>query len=147
MGKIKHDIKQEEIQIQPEVVSADPFQAEDDETGPEQAEEYLEAYDPNLELESHDYNLDTSQGAESMAYEGDPNNPGTEAIKLGDQKFACPFCTVVMKTPHKIQEHIRVHTGEKPFQCLYCNQKFTQGSSRSRHMRTIHNHAPSRLDD
>jgi uncharacterized Zn-finger protein len=71
----------------------------------------------------------------------------TEAIKLGDQKFACPFCTVVMKTPHKIQEHIRVHTGEKPFQCLYCNQKFTQGSSRSRHMRTIHNHAPSRLDD
>merc|ERR1712141_56781 len=80
--KIKHDIKQEEIQIQPEVVSADPYQAE----------EYLEADDPNLELESHDYNLDTSQGAESMAYEGDPNNPGIEPIKIGKGEWACPFC-------------------------------------------------------
>ena len=56
--KIKHDIKQEEIQIQPEVVSADPFQADDTE-GADQAEEYLETDDPNLELESHDYNLGT----------------------------------------------------------------------------------------
>jgi len=85
--KIKHDIKQEEIQIQPEVVSADPFQAEDDETGPEQAEEYLEADDPNLELESHDYNLDTSQGAESMAYEGDPNNPGVSTHFIVSSTF------------------------------------------------------------
>ena len=84
--KIKHDIKQEEIQIQPEVVSADPFQAED-ETGPEQAEEYLEADDPNLELESHDYNLDTSQGAESMAYEGDPNNPGVSTHFIVSSTF------------------------------------------------------------
>merc|ERR1712141_410937 len=90
--KIKHDIKQEEIQIQPEVVSADPFQAEDDETGPEQAEEYLEADGPNLELESHDYNLDTSQGAESMAYEGDPNNPGNEPMMVDVRQYACPFC-------------------------------------------------------
>merc|ERR1712088_454634 len=84
--KIKHDIKQEEIQIQPEVVSADPFQAED-ETGPEQAEEHLEADDPNLELESHDYNLDTSQGAESMAYEGDPNNPGVSTHFIVSSTF------------------------------------------------------------
>ena len=65
--KIKHDIKQEEIQIQPEVVSADPFQADDTE-GADQAEEYLETDDPNLELESHDYNLGTISHKKSLIH-------------------------------------------------------------------------------
>merc|ERR1712020_775939 len=86
----------------------------EDQTGPEQAEEYLEADDPNLELESHDYNLDTSQGAESMAYEGDPNNPGNEPIHLGPQTYGCPYCSTIMKAPSNMKCHIRSHTGEKP---------------------------------
>jgi len=42
----------------------------------EEEEDYLESEDPSeMGVESHQYDLDTEQG-ESMAYEGDPNNPG-----------------------------------------------------------------------
>ena len=57
----------------PVVVGADDYNEPDEATN----DEYLEGDDdPSAMLESQDdYNLDTSQG-ESMAYEGDPNNPG-----------------------------------------------------------------------
>jgi len=44
-------------------------------TNEEEEEDYLESEDPSeMGVESHQYDLDT-EGGESMAYEGDPNNP------------------------------------------------------------------------
>merc|ERR1712038_3672 len=84
--KIKEEIKPF-IEATPTVVDTYP-----DTEPTNEEEDYLEAEDPSeMGVESHQYDLDTEQG-ESMAYEGDPNNPGNKPIKLGPQDFRCPFC-------------------------------------------------------
>ena len=71
--------KIKEETLEPHAGAPVPVVATDDYNEPDEAtnDEYLEGDDdPSTMLESQDdYNLDTSQG-ESMAYEGDPNNPG-----------------------------------------------------------------------
>ena len=42
-------------------------------------------------------------------------------IKLGPEEFACPICGKIMKQKYKMEVHIRVHTGEKPFRCSNCS--------------------------
>ena len=48
----------------------------------------------------------------------------------------CPQCNQVCQTPSALSKHMRIHTGEKPFECQICGRKFPQGSSLSRHMLT-----------
>merc|ERR1711976_322538 len=71
--------KIKEETLEPHAGAPVPVVGTDDYNEPDEAtnDEYLEGDDdPSAMLESQDdYNLDTSQG-ESMAYEGDPNNPG-----------------------------------------------------------------------
>jgi len=73
--------KIKEETLEPHAGAPVPVVGTDDYNEPDEAtnDEYLEGDDdPSAMLESQDdYNLDTSQG-ESMAYEGDPNNPGED---------------------------------------------------------------------
>lgn len=38
--------------------------------------------------------------------------PSDEALR----KFKCPECTKAFKFKHHLKEHIRIHSGEKPFE-------------------------------
>merc|ERR1712156_1263364 len=109
--KIKEEIKPF-IEATPTVVDTHP------DTEPTNEEDYLEAEDPSeMGVESHQYDLDTEQG-ESMAYEGDPNNPGW--IEYGPNSYGCLTCNKLFTYKSKAKIHIRSHTGEKPFTCGYC---------------------------
>ena len=46
-------------------------------------------------------------------------------LLLGQRPHKCKYCDASFKLKHHLQEHIRKHTNEKPFQCLKCLKKFS----------------------
>ena len=61
-----------------------------------------------------------------------------EPIKIGKGEWACPFCPRIARDSYDIKKHIRIHTGEKPFQCMFCGHKFNQKSALNTHKRKQH---------
>ncbi|XP_076839872.1 zinc finger protein 341 isoform X2 [Brachyhypopomus gauderio] len=56
--------------------------------------------------------------------------------KAKGQKLKCNFCDKVFTKNFDLQQHIRSHTGEKPFQCIVCGRAFAQKSNVKKHMQT-----------
>ncbi|XP_072412297.1 zinc finger protein 341-like [Chiloscyllium punctatum] len=52
------------------------------------------------------------------------------------QKLKCNYCNKMFAKNFDLQQHIRSHTGEKPFQCIVCGRAFAQKSNVKKHMQT-----------
>ena len=56
-------------------------------------------------------------------------------IKLGAEKFGCPFCPKIMIQSSIMKEHILTHAGQKQ-KCDVCAKSFSRKSDLKRHVMT-----------
>ncbi|KAF2368663.1 Zinc finger C2H2-type, partial [Trinorchestia longiramus] len=55
---------------------------------------------------------------------------------------ACQFCGKTFPWPSKLNEHMRTHTGERPFQCPHCVYRATQRITLKKHIFAVHPSLP-----
>nr|XP_027228095.1 zinc finger and SCAN domain-containing protein 2-like [Penaeus vannamei] len=56
----------------------------------------------------------------------------------GEKPYACPHCIYRATTKDHLKKHIRVHTGEKPYACDQCSYRSTQSAHLNSHRRIKH---------
>jgi len=60
--------------------------------------------------------------------------PLKQKPKEKQTRLDCPYCKRSFSKNFDLQQHMRCHTGEKPFQCIVCGRGFAQKSNVKKHM-------------
>ncbi|KAJ8927626.1 hypothetical protein NQ314_019887 [Rhamnusium bicolor] len=54
------------------------------------------------------------------------------------RKYQCMYCSKRFGWSTDLKRHILIHTGERPFQCQFCNSSFTRNFLLQKHQRKLH---------
>ena len=57
----------------------------------------------------------------------------------GEKPYLCKICGKGFSVGHNLNVHMRIHTGERPFCCKICNKSFRQKSAYASHLKNVHN--------
>ncbi|CAG4933253.1 unnamed protein product [Parnassius apollo] len=104
----------------------------------------IELEDIKRELNDHDnYDHFLSDEVPNEVATGEIKSKRKERVRKKCKRnkvgpIQCVICGLLVTSPSAMQNHMRTHTGEKPFSCSFCDSKFPTKGSLKRHNDTYH---------